>query len=211
MLNPLVVKVLSLPNMPSQAIMTRLGYREKTADKATILSRYQGKIDQYARSLKIRVFYIKKQFTIVGQQCDIEGYRFESNLVKSRLAEVNEVFLIGASCLDEDYQQLKAFETAGELQQAVILDSALSEKVDWSLTVLEKELGFQLRQQGKVLGPRLSCGYGDFALQNQRYFYEQLEFQKYGIALNESYLMIPEKTVTALLPVKNIGGMIKSD
>ncbi len=130
MSNQLNVKVLPLPNMPVKLIMTRLGYREKTADKEIILSKYENLITQYARSLKVRIFYKKKLFSIVADQCDIEGYRFESNLIKTRFANVKEVFLIGASCMAEDFQKIKDFEETGQLEQAVILDGALSEKVD---------------------------------------------------------------------------------
>lgn len=202
--NPLVVKVLPLPNMPKKLIYTRLGYREKTADKESIFSKYDSVIEEYLRTTKIRIFYKKKAFHIEDAFCHIEGYRFKSDLIRKRFANIREVFLIGATCMKEDFEKIKNFEAQGDLQQAVILDGVLSEKVDWALDFLEKELSAELRRQGKILGQRLSCGYNDFSLQNQAFFYDELEFEQYGITLNENFLMIPEKTVTALLPVKAI-------
>lgn len=199
------VNVLALPNMPVKRIMTRLGYREKTADKTRILSKYEKIIERYARTLKVRVFAVQKKFSIIDGQCDIEGYRFKSDLISRRLAGIKDVFLIGASCMPEDYRQIKEFEADGHLEQAVILDGALSEKVDWALVFLEKEISATLYRFGQIPGSRLSCGYGDFVISHQRYFFEQLQFEKYGIYLTDNYLLMPEKTVTALLPVRQIG------
>ncbi len=205
MASPVVVRVLPLPNMPVAPILTRLGYREKTADKQPILTKYKALITQYARSLKIRLFYKYKRFSINEGLCDIEGYRFQSQLIRTRFAGVRDVVLMAAGCMPEDDLQIKTYEEQGQLAQAVILDGVLSEKVDWALDFMEKEMSTRLKHQGKTPGMRLSCGYGDFALSHQRYFYEELELGRYGIELTDQFLLVPEKTVTAVLPLKPIG------
>jgi hypothetical protein len=70
--------------------------------------------------------------------------------------------------------------------------------------VIINEYGFvtiELNRTGRYIGRRFSCGYGDFSLNYQQFFYEILEFEKYGIKINDKNILFPEKTVTALLPV----------
>ena len=54
--------------------------------------------------------------------------------------------------------------------------------------------------KGLYTRPRFSPGYGDFPLDNQRDIFQALQVEKrVGIALTESLLMIPSKSVTAVI------------
>lgn len=61
-----------------------------------------------------------------------------------------------------------------------------------------------IRNQGKSLCPRFSPGYGDLPLDFQKEFFKILDCQKkIGLTLNESLLMSPSKSVTAIIGIKN--------
>ena len=52
--------------------------------------------------------------------------------------------------------------------------------------------------------PRFSAGYGDFSIEAQREIFSALDCQrKIGLTLNDSLLMSPSKSVTAIIGVKN--------
>ena len=56
------------------------------------------------------------------------------------------------------------------------------------------------RKEGYYLRPRFSPGYGDFDLSFQRQMFEALKAQKtVGITLTESLMMLPSKSVTAVI------------
>ncbi|MFQ7401032.1 MAG: vitamin B12 dependent-methionine synthase activation domain-containing protein, partial [Neglectibacter sp.] len=56
------------------------------------------------------------------------------------------------------------------------------------------------------LRPRYSPGYGDFSLENQRFFFDSLEITKrIGVFLTDSFLMIPCKSITAVLGLSEKG------
>ena len=65
------------------------------------------------------------------------------------------------------------------------------------------ELNEKIRQSYEnefFLKPRFSPGYGDFALEHQKDFFRLLEItKKTGITLSSSLLMIPTKSVTAVI------------
>lgn len=51
--------------------------------------------------------------------------------------------------------------------------------------------------------PRFSPGFGDFPLQAQKWIFQALGVTKnIGVTLNESLLMTPTKSVTAIVPIK---------
>jgi cobalamin-dependent methionine synthase I len=108
---------------------------------------------------------------------------------------------MGAAARPQDVARLRDWQAAGELRSAVVLDAVLSEKADFGLDFIEQAVAQERRAQGATLGQRLSCGYGDFSLEHQDFFYNTLELSRHGIRLNERHIFEPEKTVTGLLPI----------
>jgi hypothetical protein len=201
---PLKVSLVPLHAMPTAPIWTRLGYREQRAERDQIIPKYQPMIDRWLRETQVRLFSRKARLQIGNEEVMVDHHRFHSRLVQERCAGAKQVYLLGASARPEDIHRWQTLQELNQLEEAVVLDAVLSEKVDYALDFLEQEINQELRRAGQVLGPRLSCGYGDFALENQGYFYGALDFSHYGITLTPQYLLIPEKTVTALAPVRQL-------
>ena len=62
------------------------------------------------------------------------------------------------------------------------------------------ELAADYAAEGYQLRPRFSPGYGDFPLDAQKAFFQALDcHRKIGLSLNDSLLMSPSKSVTALI------------
>ncbi len=80
---------------------------------------------------------------------------------------------------------------------AIILDAAATCAIESSLDDIEKTL------DGK-LTTRYSCGYGDFEIQTQKEICRVLDtFRKIGVFVNESYMLSPQKSVTAIIGIEN--------
>ena len=45
---------------------------------------------------------------------------------------------------------------------------------------------------------RFSAGYADFKLENQKMIYEKLQMDKIGVTINSGFILLPEKSVTAI-------------
>ncbi|MDO5702516.1 MAG: vitamin B12 dependent-methionine synthase activation domain-containing protein, partial [Lachnospiraceae bacterium] len=88
----------------------------------------------------------------------------------------------------------------GRVTRALIADAAGSALIEsWC-----DEVNDSIRHEASALGlfarPRFSPGYGDFPLEFQREIFNVLEVQKrIGITLSEQLLMLPAKSVTALI------------
>lgn len=71
---------------------------------------------------------------------------------------------------------------------------------------IQKSLEIQADRCGLYLRPRYSPGYGDFSLENQRFFFASLEITKrIGVFLTDSLLMIPYKSITAIIGLSEEG------
>jgi cobalamin-dependent methionine synthase I len=91
-----------------------------------------------------------------------------------------------------------------DLAAAVVYDATASEMVDAGLDWIMDYLNQHLRREGKTLLPRrFSAGYADFNLENQKAIYETLQMKNIGVAITPEFILLPEKSVTA---ISGIGG-----
>ncbi len=209
----LTIKTLVFSEVPIIRVFHRLNYRKnpdfikgKNSDeggelKAKVWARYESMITQMVKETRVRTFYQEKSIEIKKHEVIINEYGFTGRLVQARCVGAESVFILGASVLPGDFIQIQKLQDEGDIEKAVVLDAVLSEKVEFALDFIEKEVTIELNRTGRYIGRRFSCGYGDFSLNYQQFFYEILEFEKYGIKINDKNILFPEKTVTALLPV----------
>lgn len=195
----LTVRVLPLHQAPRRPIYIRLGFREDAVGGAA--DAFRGRVERMIAETPVRVFHREADVRVSGETVTVGDYAFASAMVARKFGHPARVLIMGASALPESVARRDDLEARGDLARAVMLDAVLSEKTDCALDLVEKELAGEWRRRGWVAGRRLSCGYGDFALVHQRFFYAQLEFARYGITMDERFILHPEKTVTALLPL----------
>lgn len=77
-----------------------------------------------------------------------------------------------------------------------------AERVESLCDEFQAEVEEVISQKGKYIRPRFSAGYGDFELKAQKPICEVLDCsRKLGITLNDSLLMSPSKSVTAIIGI----------
>ncbi len=91
------------------------------------------------------------------------------------------------------------FGNEGRLTAQAIVDAAGSAAVERMTTVLQGQLAEDYWEQGFKLTRRYSPGYGDFGLEYQPEVLELSGGYEIGISLTENNMMIPLKSVTALI------------
>lgn len=86
--------------------------------------------------------------------------------------------------------------------KALMLQAIGAERIEALCNLFCEEFAAELAEYGKTLRPRFSPGYGDFPLTVQRDIFAVLDCpRKIGVSLNESLLMSPSKSVTALMGI----------
>lgn len=84
----------------------------------------------------------------------------------------------------------------------IIYDAVGSEMVEEALNIYQRRLRQTLQREGKTLSvARYSPGYGDCPIQVQELFFKLLPMHDLGVTLTPSYIMQPEKTITAFADI----------
>ena len=85
---------------------------------------------------------------------------------------------------------------------ALIVQAIGAAAVEKSVDGCEDEIRAELAP-GESLAPRYSPGYGDFPLAANRVILERLDApRRVGVSLTETLLLVPSKTVTAVIGVR---------
>ncbi len=194
---------------PLKAIYRRLGYRKGLTQLRPDEARSLGDRIEQARAL-ISLKGAARRLPILSKtprQIRLPGDRtLQSAQLAALLADSREIILLGATAGPAVIEAIGRDTADGNLTRAVVFDAAASEMVDAALDWMETFFGRELRREARRLTKsRFSCGYGDLALDNQKLFYDLLELGRLGIELTEQYILVPEKSVTAVAGIETIG------
>lgn len=94
-----------------------------------------------------------------------------------------------------------------EMSRAVIFQAAAAAMIEAYCNELCRKWKEEYEAEGWYVRPRFSPGYGDFSLECQKDLLGALEAGKYtGIHLTDSLLMVPSKSVTAVMGMSRMPG-----
>lgn len=181
-------------------IFRYLGYRDALPDEE-VRNKTEECLALLERELEPRE--IHRTFPLHKEDEDtvcIETMRVHSRSLASHLRDCREVCLMAATIgLGPD--RLAARASAEKIMsRAVIFDAAGSALIEAWCDEVCSRIASEVSSRGLFLRPRFSPGYGDFSLSHQTDLFRILNVHKsIGTALTESLLMIPSKSVTAVI------------
>lgn len=127
----------------------------------------------------------------------------DSRSLSEMLIDCQEVLFMAATAGSKIMKEIQKDSITDELTKAVVLDASASEIVDSALGWIMNHFDYELRRENKTLtSRRFSAGYGDLSLENQKIICDALDLKKIGVSLTDSYMLIPEKSVTAIAGIK---------
>lgn len=129
------------------------------------------------------------------------GILLEGQDIRRHLEDCHETILMAAT-LGQEVETLLMRTQIRDMAQALIMDSCASAAIENICDNLEADLREEYEKQGFFLTDRFSPGYGDMPISQQRDFCGVLDVQRrIGLTVSESGIMIPRKSVTAVLGV----------
>ena len=129
----------------------------------------------------------------------IEGMEIRSRSLSRNLRGCEAVYLMGAT-LGIGPDRLIARASVTQMSRAVALQAAAAAMIEAFSDEVNRKIIEEAGAQGLYCRPRFSPGYGDFPLEFQKDFAQILRLQKeIGVSLTESLLMMPSKSVTAVI------------
>ena len=134
------------------------------------------------------------------------GLIIESRSLARNLRDCEEVILFAAT-LGLWPDRLIRRAGINKPSDMVILQAAAAAMIEAYCDDIQQHFREQAAAQGLFLRPRFSPGYGDFPLTYQQDLIRLLNTPKaIGVTLTESLLMMPTKSVTALIGISKQGG-----
>jgi hypothetical protein len=192
-------------DLPLENIYKRLGYKSGI----TMLSKAQQEetektINDALPLIKLCGCALIEPVQKNKEVISIGSISMESRLLISLLKESDEILLCAATAGEKIIKEIKKCGK-DDLARAVILDAAASEMTDacfeWIINYYNRQL---LRKSKRLTDKRISCGFSDFSIENQKKIYELLKLKKIGINITRQFMLVPEKSATAVLGVVNL-------
>lgn len=129
-------------------------------------------------------------------------FRVKSGDLKKNLKGCHSVILFGAT-LGAGVDFLLRRYAVLDMSRAAVMQAASAAMIEAFCNLENSRLEKEYRKKRQILCPRFSPGYGDFPLAFQEKFALALELEKtVGITLTEGFLMMPSKSVTAVIGVR---------
>ena len=154
-------------------------------------------INEMLSVITFRACYESYPINICGEHISLGFAEVDSRDLAERLEGCSSVILIAAT-LGIGVDRLISRYSLTEPSRAVILQAVGAAAIEACLDSVCYELSLKSKTR-----ERFSCGYGDLELSLQRDIFAALGCEKrIGVTLNESLLMSPSKSVTAIIGVE---------
>ena len=182
-------------------VLRYLGYGRHEADQA-VMGLVEECIAQLLKEAQPRCLY-REYPLILGPEGAVDGGCFQTvsmNLSRN-LRDCGQIIVFaatlgtGADHLIQKYNKL-------QMSKAVIMQAAATAMIEEYCDQVCTGIREEYESGDRYLRPRFSPGYGDFPLDCQQRLLDSLEAGKrIGIKLTDSLLMMPSKSVTAVMGV----------
>lgn len=92
----------------------------------------------------------------------------------------------------------------GHYFESMLMDAAATSAVEQAADSLEKTIELETSKDGYKMRWRYSPGYGDWDIRHQKNFFKIVGAKEIGMSLSISMMLIPRKSVTAIIGLEKI-------
>ena len=201
----MISQLSSLPvNIPFKRIYIRMGQRVSTEISAEMKNKIEKAVNDAFMLCELKALY--KIFKIEQRNeksIVIGGETFVSESFCNLVKDCDKIALFAVTIGNKLPEKRQEFIDKGDMFNAVVYDAAGSEIAEEGAEYMHEFLGKIVATQGrKIMNRRFSPGYSDMSLEMQEKVFKLLKPENIGIELLPSYLMSPEKSVTAFVGIE---------
>ncbi len=192
-------KTYDAPEISRKEILRYIGTPPGEQDTSALL---ESCLSEVVPQLRFQVCYGEFPVSLRGEVIDLEFTKTRSESLKKCLSGCDSVLLFAAT-IGMGIDRLILKYSAISPVKALIFQGIGAERVESLCDLFFQEIKKEKQKEGKDIFPRFSPGYGDVPLEMQKDIFRILDCSKrIGLTLNESLLMSPTKSVTALVGIK---------
>ena len=166
-------------------------------EESRLLSMLEQVKEETEPILAYQVCYRRMDITWQGEKPILPFEQASKDLAKC-LQGCDQVVMFAAT-IGMGIDRLIRRNQHGEITKALLTQALGAERIEALCDTFCEEMAELLAKEGRYITPRYSPGYGDLPLEKQKDFFRLLDCNRQiGISLNESLLMTPSKSVTAI-------------
>jgi len=193
----MLIQEFTLPLPDKKEICRYAGIRDGGDKYAPLLEQC---IEEALPCLVPQVCWTELDVTVLPEEGPVklaEHTVYSKDLAKN-FKNCTRVILFGAT-VGARMDRLIARYSAVSPAAALFMDALGNERIEALCDAFCHRLAEEKKGHALALRPRFSPGYGDLPLDYQKQIFSLLDCGKIGLTLNESLLMSPSKSVTALI------------
>ncbi len=186
------------PPVNEREIMRYAGIKTPTEELMTLIREAEAEARDV---LTYKVCTVELPVDISGRIIDFGAFQTESEALAKNLLGCDRAIIFAAT-VGIGLDRLIARYGVKSPSRALILQSLGAERIESLCDRFTEDIA-NSDYSGCTLMPRFSPGYGDLPLQLQREIFRVLDCPKrIGLTLNESLIMSPTKSVSAIIGIK---------
>ena len=189
---------LTLPEVDRREVLRYMGCKESNGEIETLIDRA---IEVGKDAFCGKVCFCELPLSVLDGQIQFGTVKTESKNLLKNLDGCEGVILFGATVgIEIDRLIMRYGKVSPSL--AVCLQALGAERIEALCDLFCANTARKQGLQGKCLRPRFSPGYGDFPLKAQKEIFAMLGCdRRIGLTLNDSLIMSPTKSVTAIIGI----------
>ena len=193
-----ITREYSAPPIRRREILRYMGCRDSSAELEALIDRA---ISLCEGKLSYKVCYSELPLEIKDSVCHLGFAEADSRDLAKCLTGCEKTVIFAATVGLEIDRLILRFGRM-EPSLALCLQALGAERIEALCDAFCDEMKARFATGGKKMRPRFSAGYGDLPLSLQKEIFASLECEKrIGLTLNDSLLMSPTKSVTAIIGI----------
>lgn len=189
------------PKAPEWNHKEIIRYARAKSDDPRIAALIDACIEEAKPLLDYRLSYTIDDIIREDDTLSFCGIKTTSTVIKKAVDGCEKVILFAAT-IGARFDRLITRYGRLEPSKALIFQAIGAERIESLCDAFCDTTIMELNASGKSLRQRVSPGYGDIPLEMQRQIFQILDCERrIGLTLNESLLMSPSKSVTAIVGV----------
>ena len=196
----ILIKKYDQPQINKKEILRYMGCKEATDDMLALIDDCLKEIEG---KLTYKVCYETFDVQVASQEVDLSFAKCQSKGLATNLAGCSKAIVFAAT-IGLEIDRLIAKYSRLSPSKALCFQAIGAERIESLCNIFNDEVTDDMLSKSLHTRPRFSPGYGDLSLDIQKDIFAVLDCpRKIGLSLNESLLMSPSKSVTAIIGISD--------
>lgn len=185
-----------------KSVLMYLGFGDNEPDDTTNMLVSRG-IKMLSDVSDFRACLTVVPITVFSESVEFPTFRAESLSLVKNLSDCKQAVVFSATIGIEADRLIQRMSLQSQ-SQGVIINAVGSAAVEAWCDEINERLKREYLEKNKILRPRFSPGYGDFDIKHQKDVLSLCQSdRKIGVCLTQSLMMLPTKSVSAVIGISD--------